>query len=160
MNIRILLILLIPSISCSQSDKNLSFKEGDYIEIKRGADEGYPFVIVYANKVDTNYKLKKIFFFDSTYLGDTYAKTFYYKGREEGPFESIIAGKMSQKGTFKNGKYDGERLHFTEGILTQKAYFTDGVKTGTWEQYDEDSKLIKKTTYNKSGSIIKGENYK
>jgi antitoxin component YwqK of YwqJK toxin-antitoxin module len=49
-------------------------------------------------------------------------------------------------------------LHFTEGILTQKAYFKEGVKIGVWEKYDVKGKLIRKTTFDNKGVMIKEEN--
>ena len=153
----ILIVLFIPLISCSQGSNKSFFQEADYIELKRGSEEEYPYVIVYVNRLDNNYKLKKNFFFDSTYMGNTYAKTYYFKDVAEGPFESIIHGQLSQKGAFKNGKYDGERLHFTEGKLTQKAYFKDGKKSGVWEQYDENGKLITRIKYDQNGNIVKEE---
>jgi antitoxin component YwqK of YwqJK toxin-antitoxin module len=146
-----------PLMACSQPNKKSFLYEMDYKEIKRGADEGCPNVIVYVNKLDTNYKLKKNFFFDSTYSGNTFAKTFYFKNLAEGPFESVVFGQISQKDFFKNDKYDGERLYFTEGILTEKAHFKDGRKSGTWEYYNEEGKLIKKVISDEKGDISNEE---
>jgi antitoxin component YwqK of YwqJK toxin-antitoxin module len=160
MKFMLFIVLVIPLASCSQTINNSFFDESNYKEIKRGRDEVYPYVIVYVNKSDSNYILKKNYLFDSTYQGNTYGKTFYYRGVANGPFESIIGGKISQKGVFKNGNYDGERLYFTEGgRLSQRAFFKNGVKFGTWEEYNEKGKLIKKIKFDENGKILKEEKF-
>lgn len=152
-------ILFLPFISCSQTKDSSIYNESNYIEKKRGEDDGYPYVILYVNRYDTTYRFKKNFMFDSTQLGNSYSKTFYYKDVPAGPFESMVYGEISQRGTFKNGRYDGEKLSFTNGKLTQKAYFKAGKKIGIWEKYDIKGKLLKKTTYDNRGKIIKEEEF-
>jgi antitoxin component YwqK of YwqJK toxin-antitoxin module len=151
-------IFFIPFFSCSQVKKETVFNESDYIEIKRGEDDGYPYVIVYTNKYDTNYTLKKIFIVDSTYQDSTFTKFFYFKNVLEGPFESWTDGEISEKGVFKKGKYEGERLLFGDGKLMRKSYYKDGKKAGVWEKYDETGKLTSKTYFDNDEKIIKEEN--
>ena len=59
-----------------------------------------------------------------------------------------------KKDLWKIIKKNGERLTYNErGILTNKAEFKEGIKVGTWEDYDDNGKLIKKSIYYKTGNL-------
>jgi len=148
----IIIIVLLPSFSCGHPKKDEVYIESNYVKVKHGRDSIYPYIILYQNRIDTNYSRREIFF-DSNYT-QPLSKFFYYKNVLEGPFFIYVNGSISMKGQYKQGKKDGVRLTYEDGKVQQKAYFKDGIKTGTWEEYNVKGKLIRKTTYDKKANVI------
>jgi antitoxin component YwqK of YwqJK toxin-antitoxin module len=139
--------IFIPLSSCGQQRKNDPFNKEHYKEIKRGEEDKYPYVVVFNNKLDTNYKLKTIYL-DSTYQ-EILFENFFKNDIPEGPYFSYSGGKIYQSGYYKNGKHDGIRITYRKNKIIQKAYFNNGVKVGTWIEYGSNGEVIKKTVYDK-----------
>lgn len=157
----LILLLLFPFACFGQVVDSSWFDRKDYVEKKRGDDDGYPFVIVYVHQKDTSLVLKRNYIFDSTYEGNTYHETFYYKGEPEGPWRSVINGQVGAMGFYKNGHRAGERLRYEDGVVTRRSWFdSTGAKTGTWEEYDNKGKLVSATIYEEGGKMERKYNAK
>jgi hypothetical protein len=153
------LVCSIPLWSCSQSTGNISkyYTEADYKQISKGPNEDYPFVITYIHRLDSNYKMRKIFF-DSSYNENSVVRLFYYKNQLTGPYERKINGIITERGEYKNGEKHGERFrYYDNGKLREKASFQNGKKHGVWEEYDKDGKVIRKEVY-ENDKLIDGKN--
>jgi antitoxin component YwqK of YwqJK toxin-antitoxin module len=148
-------LILLPFLSCGQPGDSSFYNKKDYIEKKRGREDGYPFVIVYVNKKDNRYTLKENFLLDSTYTSKTYTSAYFYLNIPNGPFTGFLNGQITEKGFFKMGQYDGERLSYKNGVLTKKAYFNNGEKVGRWENFDDEGKLIYTVTFEANGYSVK-----
>lgn len=157
--ILITLILLIPLITFSQVSQESMYDFKNYREVKRGSIDGYDNVILYVHKNDTNYTCQEVHYMDSTYRDSSFMKTFFFKNIENGPYISFIEGKVSQKGNYKNGYKDGEKLWFEQGKLVSRSFYANGIKTGKWEEYDSEGKLIEIRTYDKEGNFVKSEKF-
>lgn len=74
------------------------------------------------------------------YRHDTF--TYYYPN-----------GSLKAKGKFLSGYRHGEWLHYHNDGTTieEKAYYTHGKKTGTWEKYDRNGQIDRITTFNDDG---------
>jgi len=150
MILRVLCIffLFVTQVSCGQSnDKGNYFNESDYKEVRRGEESKSIYVITYLNKSDTNYKLKKRFPLDSTYKGGDFTKLFYFKDLGNGPYETYHGNKLAEKGYFKMGLQEGERIRYRNGILYSRSHFNKGKRTGEWFEYDKSGKAKRKMIY-------------
>ena len=84
---------------------------------------------------------------------------FFKDSLQEGPFKIYSEDKITLQGAYKNGKWDGERLTYNNDVLVQKAYFTEGVMTGAWEEYNRYGQLKRKITYDATGNITDDVKY-
>jgi antitoxin component YwqK of YwqJK toxin-antitoxin module len=150
----LIILVFITGISCAQKDM---YDLEDYKEIKRGiimVDEVLvPNVIILQNKFDTNYTAK-LTYDDTTYtnLSTTF---FYYQGIANGPFKSYTAGRLFVTGYYKQGKREGERIVYGSHFIRNRQFFKNGLKTGTWEEYDDNGRLKRKTIYDDNGNLKK-----
>ena len=155
-----LLILSIFFVFSSCAQKNM-YDLKDYQEIKRGAESIggvlWPNVIVLQHKMDTNY-IAKFTYEDSLYK-ELRTVFFYYKGIADGPFKAYVNGRLFIMGSYKNGKRNGERITYGEHSIISREFFKDGIKVGTWEEYDDNGKLVRKTIYDEKGNVKEDKYY-
>lgn len=146
--------LFICSIGCAQND---IYNQNNYIEFFRGTDTTKNkslahFEILFRNKSNPNYTMEKDYL-DSLYHIQI-SEYFYLNNVLSGPFKTFINGKTYISGFMKNNEYDGERITYNEkGEIAQKAYYKEGIKVGTWEDYNDNGKLIKKSIYDETGNL-------
>jgi antitoxin component YwqK of YwqJK toxin-antitoxin module len=133
------------------------FNETVYSLHSQGIDSSGQYVQTYRSNEDGNYQMKKIYL-DSSY-NDMISKSFLKSNVPEGPINIFSRGQLSLKGAYKNGKWDGERLTYRNGIILQKAYFIEGVKTGTWEESNTQGQLNRKITYDSAGKVVTDVRY-
>ena len=146
------------NLTCAQSEEDLKYMESNFKELGKGKYAEYDYVLTYRSIEDTNLVLRKIFL-DSTYT-DTVIKAYYHKDFLNGPYEYYFLNKISSKGFKKQGRDDGERLTYNvQGFLVERAFFSDGVKIGIWEEFNSYGTLSEKIYYNSSGKITKREIY-
>jgi len=103
----------------------------------------------------------------------------WYVQRESRPFSGIGTVSLADstgehilsKRTYKNGKYDGERLlYYDNGNLSEKSYYKDGYRHSNYFSYDENGKINGKgnftngngqiSWYYENGKVNEVENYK
>src|SRR5947209_4680116 len=100
----LLIFIFLPILGLCQHENSNFFNEKYYYKVSKGGDTLYPYVITFKNKMDSNYKLKYVYF-DSNY-SHILSKMFFYKGKAEGPFWTYANNKVLQKGSFKNDNWD------------------------------------------------------
>lgn len=151
------LFLLFALESCAKSSSD-TFDIEEYRILKIGEDDGYPYVKVYVNKVDSSWKMKDIYW-DSVYTNHI-SRMFFHDSVAEGPFYGFVQGRLSRQGRYKNGKRDGEYLTFSDGRLIARSFYKEGRRTGEWLEYDQNGEVRKKTLYSSNGEMIETIEYK
>jgi antitoxin component YwqK of YwqJK toxin-antitoxin module len=158
-NLIIAFLCLSILISCGQTDV---YNLKNYKEIKKGAIalDGvfWPNVRILQNKKDTNYSAKIIY--EDSVFRTPQTILFLYKNTLNGPYYLFVDGHLYMKGHYTNGKQDGERLTYRKGNICNKAYFMNGIKSGTWEEYNEKGKLLSKSVFDEKGNLIENVAYK
>lgn len=160
MNHKKILFLLIvaafflPAISFGQS---VMFNESNYSLIKQEQDSSSAYVRTYRNNGNPSYTLKKMYV-DSAYR-DVLSTVFYKDSLLEGPITIYNKGNVILQGSYKNGKWDGERLTYVGTQVVQKATYLEGIKTGTWEEYNPSGRLMRRITYDTAGKAISDLRY-
>lgn len=156
----IFLCLFLPFAGIGQTTNAALFSESSYAPAGQGVDPDNTFnrfVIVYKNSSDSNYRMKKVFL-DSAYT-QLLSKSFFQSGTPEGPFEMYAENRIILQGAYKNGKWDGDRKAYRNGVLVHKAHFTDGLRTGVWEEYGPQGQLRRRLTYSSSGALVSDVGY-
>lgn len=139
------------------------FNETNYMKISQEGgpnDTDHPdqlYVQVYKYNQDASYTLKKKYL-DSA-CTELHSKAFFKAGVLEGPFVLYAKGLVSLQGSYKEGKWDGERVTYLNGIALQKAYFTNGLNSGTWEEYSPGGNLKRRLTFDSSGKLVTDVKY-
>lgn len=144
------------AFSSASFGQSALFAESNYTLEAQGEDSTGSFVKTFRHNSSTNYRMKKIYA-DSSYTALS-SKGFYKDSLREGPFTVYYKGVVGLQGSYKNGKWDGERLTYMNTVLTQKAYYSEGVKTGIWEEYSPAGALKRKLTYN-NGNLVSDVRY-
>lgn len=158
-----LLFLLLHACTCNTKDVSEKdkfekdiYNLKDYKELERGMvivdDVLMPNVILMQHKTDTSHTAK-LTYTDSLY-NDLATIFFYFKGVADGPFKSYSDGKLFVTGYYKNGKREGERIVHGQRFIRSRQFFKNGKKIGTWEEYDGNGKLKRKTSYDDNGNLI------
>jgi antitoxin component YwqK of YwqJK toxin-antitoxin module len=140
-------------------DKSLTglYDEKNYYEVRKDTSLGY--AIVYHNKLDTSYNMRKNFF-DSTYSDTSFifSRFFYHNDVSEEPYEVYSHGELFYKGLKKTGKDDGEYVKYQDsGRVDIKGTYKLGKKIGVWEDFYPTGVLFKKVYYDNEGNFIKQE---
>ncbi|WP_121356810.1 toxin-antitoxin system YwqK family antitoxin [Flavisolibacter nicotianae] len=161
MKIVLILFLLgitFPGLSYSQTILDETFNENNYVKQRQGLDpesSNELYAIWYRLVQDTSYTYKKTFL-DSNYT-QILTKSFYKKDLQVGPFYGYLSGILTFQGFYKQGRLDGETLTYHNGTIVQRAHYTNGIKTGLWEEFDLEGKPIRKITYNMRGLVVTEE---
>tara|TARA_B100000614_G_scaffold20296_1_gene16291 strand:- start:272 stop:790 length:519 start_codon:yes stop_codon:yes gene_type:complete len=81
--------------------------------------------------------------------GQLSEKTTFKDGKYDGPWESYsIDGQLLEKGTFKDGELDGlYESYYNNGQLEEKSNWKDGEKDGLLERYYENGQLQEKSNW-------------
>lgn len=157
-------VILLPSAifaqTPSQSLSNTYLNENQYVQNSQGVDTGIServFVVRFRHQQDTNYSFKLIYLDSSknTLVG----KRYYKSGLLDGPFEDYDNGALHAKGEYKMGKLHAEKLTYRNGIIVRRANFTDGKKSGIWQEYNQQGLLKKKITYDAFENIQSTETF-
>lgn len=150
------LLLLVLLLSITGRSQGL-FNESSYSLISQGIDSTGMYVKTFTSNQDGNCQMKKMYL-DSSYT-EMISRSFFKSNVQEGPFTIFSKGQVSLKGDYKNGQWDGERLTYRNNVLLQKAYYTEGVKTGTWDEFSMQGQLKRKITYDSTGNVVSDVRY-
>lgn len=156
----LLLTLLLPFLSNAQVATPSIYDETHYVQAAldlgpENSDE--PNTLWFRNTQDPTYLLKKVFA-DSSY-SQVSAKFFYKDNFLEGPYYRYVNGVLSVQGSYKKGKLDGEHLSYSNQKLLLRSFYVAGLRSGTWEAYDLQGKLTRKTTFDNQGFVAAEETY-
>lgn len=150
-----LLLACLPFIGLAQTP---TFNEANYSLQGQGMDSSNNlFVKTYRSTIDANYTLKKVFL-DSTYT-KLLSKSYFKIDTLDGPFVIYDDGQLALSGQYKSGIWDGERLTYVGAQIVQKAYFREGIPTGTWENYRRSGQLFSRVTYDAEGNVASEEKF-
>jgi antitoxin component YwqK of YwqJK toxin-antitoxin module len=80
----------------------------------------------------------------------------YKDGVQDGSYKkAMVSGKVIETSAYKNGKLNGPASFFNaDGVIVAKGQFTDNIKTGKW-QYYENGKLTKTVDENNNKIQLK-----
>jgi antitoxin component YwqK of YwqJK toxin-antitoxin module len=134
-----------------------AFSETNYSLVSQGSDSSGLHVKTYTSNLDASYRMKKMYLDSSA--TELISKSFYKSDILEGPITLYAKGDISLKGTYKNGKWDGERLTYRTNVLLQKAYYHEGVKTGTWDEFNVQGHLKRRISYDSAGNVTTDVRY-
>lgn len=146
-------VLLYSAITQGQS----SFTESSYSLQTQLPDSAGLYIKTFKNNLDPSYTMKKVYL-DSSYT-TLLSKAFYKSDVAEGPMNIYTKGQPSLTGTYKNGKWHGERLTYRNNTIVQKAFFNEGTKTGIWEEYNTQGQLKRRISYDAAGKVISDVTY-
>jgi antitoxin component YwqK of YwqJK toxin-antitoxin module len=109
--------------------------------------------LVYGETMDDLVKREGIFykkFTDVPFTGKVTGKIqgSFKNGKEHGPWVTYYKGKLSSKGTYKNGVKVGLlTVYHEDGKLFYKGTLKDGKKNGPWISYHNNGQLRSKGTF-------------
>lgn len=147
-------------LSFGQSAGTALLSEPNFTLLYKGADTGLTadkYVAVFRHNQDNMHTLKKTYV-DSSYA-HLIAAAHYRADSLEGPFTLYAEGKVVLKGTYKGGKWHGERITYRQEQVIQRAFFAEGRQSGTWEEYNGSGKLVRKISFDGSGNVTADVRY-
>lgn len=151
---RLLILTSICHKAASQNNNQQLFNESQYLQVSQGYDAqfgGKLYAVNYKNTQDSTYIMKKLY--KDSSASQLVAKRFYKSGIPEGPFFHYTNnGDVSVKGRFKDGKLNGDRLTYQNGVVVQEAHFQNGRKKGAWKEYKQ-GQLKRTITYDNQENI-------
>lgn len=154
---KVIIFLVMASLSVTSFGQSGNFNENTYTLEHQGEDSNDLYIKTYKSNSDVSYSLKKVYA-DSAY-SILLSKGFFKSNIPEGPFVIYSNGNIVLQGTYKNGKWDGERKTYRNTVLVEKAYYNEGIKTGTWEGYSTTGQLKRSITHDSSGNIVSDVKY-
>lgn len=91
---------------------------------------------------------------------DHLTQTFYHQNQLDGPYQTYQMDRPYIKGRYTEGKADGERFtYFFNGVVQEKAIFTNGRRSGVWEYRSLQGALQRLVTYGSNGAIVQDERF-
>lgn len=151
-----LFTFLLCTATYGQSSQDSMFDEANYKEIARGAYPPYEYAVTYCYRNDSNYLLRKVY--SDNQFNEIIGKLFFLNDTMNGPYEFYSSGSTISKGFKRMGKEDGEKYFYhPAGLVSQKAFYKNGIRNGVWEYFDVNGKLYKKEYYHSNGKVEKTE---
>jgi antitoxin component YwqK of YwqJK toxin-antitoxin module len=137
--------------SCVRNNEGDIFQTENFILEGNDSLLSYKYVLGYIHKENSTVNMKEIYS-DSAFQNLVY-RAFFKNEMLHGPSYTYLDGELFRQSYNRFDKQDGRRTTYKNGKLIEEAFFTKGIKHGTWKDFDENGNLIRKRKFSRSGEL-------